>query len=1502
MSFSYATSCGKILPRAPQILWFAMAKSSSVDFISCVAIDLGGKNTGVLLAHGKSDAAPHQHERRALTLSYPEAGLNLSQKTRLAKRHQRRGFKRRRLSKRLLQLMLRQIYQGSDEEFLRDFNDLRTFLNRRGYTYLTLEDTEEQAELLNNLSPKICDLICEELERFGLDSARPLMPQLEKTPERDTSWYSDLIDAIADILDKKNYLERVKNDKKDYEKALHEIRNYADRVLKAEKEGHKTRRQYLENIRTDLLANSQSLKLARYSANPEQIANLIGHVANLQLRVLRRYFNDQAMQDEDYWIGGYIVCTWDSHFNDQAMQDKHYWNEDRLTKIFTKHLRSWHVSKSAAEYKNREKLFAAIKEKGLWKTFLEEDPALSIPPFEDQNNRRVPRCRSLHLDETALDKEYRDWREFVSKIVEHVGHEYELDLTAPDLQALAEAYEKSAGNGQYNKNKPGKRKGIHAILLQRILDRSKEADRFHLRTLCQVERIVASGSIEELSEGEKKRYESGIAELKQALGSEASARQFVELAGKYYDEVERAKRGLWLSGESQNICYRCDRKPRQKKNIRHELIGHILGVSLPAHGELWQQWENLYRSKGTVGRKAIASVCRDIEEKRKDMGDLFHVEWNRVKYARKKNVPIAKNDEMQSLLEQTESAAQAIGALFRHSESEIERYKNPYSLAQIYNIMDGDIGGFQTTCTGCTGDNFWRSSRAAATNEQCARAVRLPADTMRPFDGYLARYLDRIAAQVVKEKWRQIEQTPQNCRIHVPILLEHNRFRFNADLAEMKEAARKKQALEKAEAAEKRSADKKERIRRASKGVCPYTGANLAAGGEIDHILPRSYSKSAFGAIFNSEMNLIYCSAEGNRKKGDKQYRLENLHDKYLQAVYKTTDRKKIREIIKETLSKFSKDTPVYFSDLEANEQRDFRHALFDDELCRRVRPLLNAEYKMRVSGMQGYLARIIFEKLKEKGRQSNRELTFSAHAYDADAISVQRGKLETHAPAYAKPKDSAQAPGSHVIDATMIWAEALLRKDIPGLPSGLVLEGDALEELLPESLQIRSLKSRKQYRRKRPHTLPIFKVTIYAERYLSFIVTAKECGFGYDAKNRVLIPNEHAEAIFELLKPFVRFRGEQIDKNLSAYRAMLGQKRKFIYFNVNRQAAARLQEKIVHKEAPTDAERNQLKILQGIRYFTLKAPVLGAMTGQGEKAVPLPQKKLDAFSIKVDFGLNLVAGKRATKIAGQVNLPQRDAWERVVADKLIRSYVENGKKWTDLSDAELKAFYDRHFRQTVKNPLRHHGVRKVYSLPMLDGPSGGIRIHRRHGTDEHFQVQATGDFMYAGFATAAENADSVDFSKPAMMPFLQQPTLTPVEGDAEPPPQRIVFMDEWRSIPLEAIGKDVHGIVGVWMSPSTKPRRSLRLKLKSALLLKDARDAAAWVFTAPLAFNIDKPSKPAHLKAVEKKLSQVLQNLELKPRKGKIQLYAVDRETTTIEFTVEGAQHSEWFQAGSAM
>ncbi len=59
--------------------------------------------------------------------------------------------------------------------------------------------------------------------------------------------------------------------------------------------------------------------------------------------------------------------------------------------------------------------------------------------------------------------------------------------------------------------------------------------------------------------------------------------------------------------------------------------------------------------------------------------------------------------------------------------------------------------------------------------------------------------------------------------------------------------------------------------------ICPYKGASIGGQGEIDHIYPRSLSKKHFGVIFNSEVNLIYCSSQGNREKKEEHYLLEHL-------------------------------------------------------------------------------------------------------------------------------------------------------------------------------------------------------------------------------------------------------------------------------------------------------------------------------------------------------------------------------------------------------------------------------------------------------------------------------------------------------------------------------------------------------------------------------------------------------------------------------------------------
>lgn len=1448
---------------------FAMENQKQQLTISNIVVDLGGKNTGILFTHGSSNLPPNAHSRKGMTLVFPEKGLNLSQKARLAKRHQRRGFKRRRLSKRLLQLILAHHHNGNKEQFNEEFQRLRTFLNRRGYTYLTLEEIEGITQEIQEFDFDTRLIIVEILGKdCGLNARMDFLSQLEKTDQQSLEFYRNLVKLCEKATTKEN-----KEIEKDIKKKIRIIAEYAEKVMKSEEEGHKTRSEYLECIRHDL-SGVQFTEITHHcNLTTEQLANLIGHIANLQLRVLRRYFNDVNMAEKDYW------------------------NEKRLEKIFVRHLRSWHIKKSSREFQNREQLLQSIKKIGLLKTFLEINPELSIPPFEDMNNRRPPTCRSLHIDETKLDKDYPGWREWIKNLVDKVKHTYELEnaFFDPELLYIEDYYKKSQDAVAHKKSK-----GREAILLQRLFERSAAVDEYRFRAIVLVEELHAQGEV--ISEALRKAYETGKTALDQAVGAQNTPK-VIALARRYFREIENAKRGLWLPEEIGNITFRCDRKPRQKKNLREELIGHILATDF--HGtSKWSEWEKLYTEPKKINnRSSIAAICRNIEEARKGLGDEFHWYWNRIRSKYYKPNPDDKTEkEVLKHKENAEKVAKVIAELLAHDEKTSQKYANPYSLAQIYNIMDGDVSGFYSTCPACTHENFWRSSQAAAAVERddgtvAARAVRLPADTMRPFDGFLARYLDRIGQKVALAKWRQLEQCDGKKLILVPILLEQNRFRFNSDMAEIKESARKKQAQEKMQRAEKRFEDKWERIRKAGKGICPYTGEPLGKGGEFDHILPRSYSKGSFGTVFNTEMNLIYASSTGNRKKGDLFYTLKDLHPNYLKKLYGTSDTAKIVEQIKKTLQKFDKVRSVYFHNLEENEQRDFRHALFERSLIKRVQDLLHTQYKMRVSGMQGYLARVIYEKILKLNESKNLPLSFKVFAYDAgeDTLAIRRENLAKHNAFYAKPKGSAQAPGSHVIDTTMVWAHALERGDIPGLPPGLILEGDALEELLPDELQIVSLAAREKYRRKRPHTMQIFKDTIYAERYLNLIVSKNKCGFGYDLKNMVEFEFEKLAFVFELLRPFAAFRGAAIAEPLEHYTAIIGPKKKFVYFNIVREKAAAFLQKNAYAAELSINETNQMALLTGLRYFTLKNNIFSALSDLQGKAKLFEEKDTNKFWTKINIKLEPSAGAKPLRIAGEVKLPQLGSWQAILSDKTIKELAKKSRKWTELAREESEELIARHFKKTIINPHKHHGVRKVYSLPLPDNPSGGFRIQRRRDTSRQFHVQGVEGAKFAGFAI---KGGKVDFNSPVIMPLLmRENSLASTDGYVGKMPQDFVFMDEWREIPLKNFPEDWKSVKRFYLQPNSESRMRVRIELENSLLVENN---SAWHLIAPLAISTAKVSEDKEIAKLQRNLGQLLNKWNLKPR-DKVNLVAADRNSTTYEFVVQStnSQMQEWYNLG---
>ena len=197
------------------------------------------------------------------------------------------------------------------------------------------------------------------------------------------------------------------------------------------KSGARHRSKYFEEIENVLSSDSHTHKYLltfcsklqngefksrnEIQINPNSLAKLICHLSNLELKPLRKYFNDTRHRNKDYW------------------------DKDRLTMIFNRWiLREWRVDvrKDKDKDKNGRGDYEALREKWTKRKvdvisfWLQTDPFFTIPPYQDANNRRPPKCQSLILNPQYLDKKYCNWQTWLNELrsissVAHYLEDYE---------------------------------------------------------------------------------------------------------------------------------------------------------------------------------------------------------------------------------------------------------------------------------------------------------------------------------------------------------------------------------------------------------------------------------------------------------------------------------------------------------------------------------------------------------------------------------------------------------------------------------------------------------------------------------------------------------------------------------------------------------------------------------------------------------------------------------------------------------------------------------------------------------------------------------------------------------------------------------------------------------------------------------------------------------------------------------------------------------------------
>ena len=1148
--------------------------------ISPIAIDMGAKNTGVYLNHFEQGEDPTTSGNiQGKTIVIDGTNITWSQAGRTKKRHQIRASKRSKLSKRLLKLVLNE-YQIKTNQAQSEY--LNGLLNRRGYTYLV-----------------------EGLDEGLIKQAFVAKYFIKEHPEffkNQDSFYIEFL-AISNDIDKARGLQKiltlskneakqaVEENKQEFADAYNNIKTVLKTQIKEGDEGHKYRTIYLENIKKDI-QDSDLLQPIFNDLTADKLTHLIGNICNLQLRILRKYFNDEKMKSGDIWL------------------------PDKLHNLFFKWVRSWHA-KQENEKQNRQAILKLKSTPNILDILTSLDPKKTIPPYEDQNNRRPPKDLTLRLNPKALDKQLKDWE----KITKSLADNYILPSIKIHITENIDISEGLEDNARPQKGETKSRQ-ILADTLHRILDRTLVLDPYKLRWNVQ--------------DSNTETAKNARALLNQHSNHQAD--NVIALAKKYYAEVEKAKQGLWAFEGS--LFFKCETNPPHKGKIRHKLVGHILREAFTeeqVEDFIQQCWgEN-------VKRTTMKSLAGKIEETRKEYGNSFNYIVSTIskrQHVLQKNTVSEKQEarwnnykdehkDVIKAIENTNLIAQKIAKFLKHNTP--DKYNNPYSIAQLYNHLEGEISGFSKTDRFNTEENAWRdktqvldilTKSGEVEKIERSNAVRLTADSIRPFDGLLDRIISRQAIEIARMKIKQIEalNIDNNDPLFVPIFMEQNRFKFEQDMHDIKGVENvKKKTKDKTEEGlikqKKQWQDKDTRIKKNT--LCPYTGDVITIG-EIDHIIPQSQSKRYNDVVFNSEANLIYCSGTGNHNKGDSRYSFEQLNPRYLREVF--TDESNIKQSIVDFVRSLDENDSVSFHNLELKEQNYLRHALFISELDSKTFPLLNTRYKTFVNGTQGYLGKKIRILLQEE--YPNIEVkTYQIPAQEVSQLRTVLGEYDV-----AFKKQEKQGAFSHVIDASLVLATALQNAKISEeLTTTNTVElsekGQWLKDLLPKNTEVMHIKRKPKYHKKLEST-QIFKDGLYGERFMPILLDDEKLYYGFaldncreieslktptktvkDFNKKLHRAKEKQQAkhneYFELLKPFLYTGKKNAKKPVIG---KLSDNWQYQYLSIDKTKALTHLQKCT-KEVCNEVEIEQAQQLEKLRYSVEKKKIKDVLlVGQYKK------------------------------------------------------------------------------------------------------------------------------------------------------------------------------------------------------------------------------------------------------------------------------------------------------------
>ena len=1329
-----------------------------------VGLDLGGTYTGTFITSHPSDEAEHRDHSSAFTVVNSEK-LSFSSKSRTAVRHRVRSYKGFDLRRRLLLLVAEyQLLQKKQTLAPEERENLRIalsgYLKRRGYART---EAETDTSVLESLDPSVFSSapsftnFFNDLEPLNIqweaianspETARALNKELSGQKEADFKKYiktSFPEYSAKEIL--ANYVEG--------RRAILDASKY---IANLQSLGHKHRSKYLSYILQDMKRDSRITRLSEAFGSTDNLWRIIGNISNLQERAVRWYFNDAKFE-----------------------QGQEQLDASKLRNVLIralKYLRSNDKEWSASQKQIIQSLESSDNELDVLAGL---DPDRTIPPYEDQNNRRPPEDQTLYLNPKALSSEYGDkWKSWANKFAATYP------LLTEDLSEILENTDRKSRIKIRSDVLPDSDYRL-SYILQRALDRSIALDE------CSIRRTAED-------------FENGVVIKNEKLEEVLSGHQleeFLEFANRYYQETAKAKNGLWFPENA--LLERADLHPPMKNKILHVIVGQALGIS-PTKGT--EFIDKIWNSK-VKGRSTVRSICYAIENERKTYGPYFSEDYKFVKTALKEDKTekelSKKFAAVIKVLKMVHEVVPFIGKELQLSDEAQSKFDNPYSLAQLYNLIETERNGFSKVSLAAHLENAWRMTMTDGSAQCC----RLPADCVRPFDGFIRKAIDRNSWEVAKRIAEEVKKSVDftNGTVKIPVAVEANSFNFTASLTDLKYIQLKEQKLKKKlediqrneENQEKRWLSKEERIRSDSHGICAYTGHPLDDVGEIDHIIPRSLTLKKSESIYNSEVNLIFVSAQGNQEKKNNIYLLSNLAKNYLTAVFGTSDLSQITNEIESTVLQLKAAGRLgYFDLLSEKERACARHALFlnsDSEARRAVVDVLGSRRKASVNGTQAWFVRSIFSKVRQAlaawTQETGNELIFDAISVPAVDSSDMRKRFAEYRPEFRKPK--VQPVASHSIDAMCIYLAACSDPfKTKRMGSQLAsYEPINFDNLFTGSCQVVQNTPRSFSDKTNIANSPIFKETIYAERFLDIIVSRGEIFLGYPANspfertpNRISIGGKEPFSILRVLEPYLN-------------NAPSDEKEKQTIYKVNKNKAFKLLSKVAGSKF-TAEEDKAAKILEALHFVTVKQDVAATVSDLVKSKIELSKDSIENLAKQKGCLKKVEYSSKEFKFKGSLIIPAAVEWGKVLWNVFKENTAEELKDENVLRKA-LEAAWPSSFG--TRN--LHSKAKRVFSLPVVATQSGAVRIRRKTAFGDFvYQSQDTNN-LYSSFPV---KNGKLDWSSPIIHPALQNPNLT-AYGYRFVDHERSISMSEFR----EVYNKDD---LRIELAQGTSSRRYLRVEM----------------------------------------------------------------------------------------